>query len=112
MLREAAGYCQHAGDLAAHRDPELEELFRRSLAVAGVDGTLRRRYTGSVARGKVLGKTGTLTGIVSLAGILTAGERELAFSIITNGHNPSYRTAVRDEHRQMVESLYRYLSPP
>jgi len=109
VLREATG--AGAADPAdGGRDPRLERLFRSSLSVAGQDGTLRRRYAGTPVAGKLVGKTGTLTGIIALSGLLDAGGREVAFSIITNGHVPSQRGTVRDQHRQMVEAIYRYLA--
>jgi serine-type D-Ala-D-Ala carboxypeptidase/endopeptidase (penicillin-binding protein 4) len=106
VLREGAGYCDNT---THHHDPQLDKLFRSSLSVAGIDGTLRGRYGKSLVRGKLVGKTGTLTGIISLAGFIGANGRELAFSIITNGHVPDLRVGVRDEQRLMVETMYRYL---
>jgi D-alanyl-D-alanine carboxypeptidase/D-alanyl-D-alanine-endopeptidase (penicillin-binding protein 4) len=107
VLREGAGYCDSTA--SHHHDPQVDKLFRRSLSVAGIDGTLRGRYGKSLVRGKLVGKTGTLTGIISLAGFIGANGRELAFAIITNGHVPAQRPGVRDEQRLMVETMYRYL---
>ena len=57
-----------------------------SLPVAGVDGTLKKRMTDTAAAGNVCAKTGTLTGISSLAGYLTTyGGRQLCFAIINQG---------------------------
>ncbi len=56
-----------------------------SLPVAGVDGTLKNRMkTGKTFR-NIHAKTGSLTGVSSLAGYLTAANgHTLAFSIISN----------------------------
>ena len=60
--------------------------LRPSLPQAGADGTLRRRMTGPFTQGNVYAKTGTVTGISSLAGYCTAANgHHLAFSIINQG---------------------------
>jgi D-alanyl-D-alanine carboxypeptidase/D-alanyl-D-alanine-endopeptidase (penicillin-binding protein 4) len=61
-------------------------VFRSSLAVAGVDGTLRYRLRGTRAAGNVHAKTGTLAAASSLSGYVTSANRHtLAFSILMNG---------------------------
>ncbi len=58
----------------------------QSLPLAGVDGTLKKRMKGSMAYENVRAKTGTVTGIISLAGYCTASNgHKLCFSIINQG---------------------------
>jgi D-alanyl-D-alanine carboxypeptidase/D-alanyl-D-alanine-endopeptidase (penicillin-binding protein 4) len=64
------------------RDPELAGPFRRSLAVAGVNGTLEDRMESPPARGLVRAKTGTTAETSALAGY--AGPRYV-FALIMNG---------------------------
>lgn len=57
-----------------------------TLPVAGQDGTLKKRMTGTPAENNVQAKTGTLTGITSLAGYLTAPDgHRLCFAVIVQG---------------------------
>jgi D-alanyl-D-alanine carboxypeptidase/D-alanyl-D-alanine-endopeptidase (penicillin-binding protein 4) len=68
-------------------DPTLGPPLRQALAVAGVNGTLRNRPSGS---GRVLAKTGTLDGVSSLSGYATTQSGAcFAFAILMNGHRLS-----------------------
>lgn len=65
-------------------DPRVGHEFVSSLAIAGKDGTLRRRLTDKPAQ--VRGKTGTLSGVHCLAGYLEADDGGLyAFAFLVNG---------------------------
>jgi D-alanyl-D-alanine carboxypeptidase/D-alanyl-D-alanine-endopeptidase (penicillin-binding protein 4) len=57
------------------------------LAVAGQSGTLARYFVGSPAQGRLVGKTGTLTGARALSGFVAAadGGRHVAFNYVENG---------------------------
>lgn len=60
--------------------------LKQSLPIGGVDGTLKKRMKNSFTHGNVKAKTGTLTGIISLAGYCKAANgHDLCFSIINNG---------------------------
>jgi D-alanyl-D-alanine carboxypeptidase/D-alanyl-D-alanine-endopeptidase (penicillin-binding protein 4) len=70
----------------AYSRPAIFEHLYPSLPVAGVDGTLERRMVGTPAAGNVHAKTGTVTGVSSLAGYLTAANGHLlSFSILNQG---------------------------
>lgn len=75
--------------------------FRASLSVAGVDGTLANRMTGSLAAGNAIGKTGFLNGIRALSGYVRTRDGEwLAFSIVAN--NYSVPTGVVNTAQDMI----------
>lgn len=74
----------------AWRTPDIKEHFLPSLPISGFDGTLKNRMIGTEADGNVRAKTGTVTGIVSLAGYITAANgHTLAFAIINQGISSS-----------------------
>ncbi|MGY6528611.1 MAG: D-alanyl-D-alanine carboxypeptidase/D-alanyl-D-alanine endopeptidase [Cyanobacterium sp.] len=64
---------------------EYNNLFRQSLPIAGVDGTLRNRFQDSTAQGNFLAKTGTLTGVTALSGYLEMENYpDLVVSVMVN----------------------------
>ena len=70
----------------AWRNQRVGQHLLPSLPIAGQDGTLKKRMRRSAAEGNVKAKTGTLTGISSLAGYCTAANgHELCFAIINQG---------------------------
>ena len=70
----------------AHSKEEIIGHLVPALPIAGVDGTLKKRMTEGNAYGNVVAKTGTVTGISSLAGYLTTADgRQLCFAIINQG---------------------------
>ena len=73
-------------------------LFESSLAAPGEEGTLRSRLTKLPGGVKLRGKTGTMTGIHGLSGVLTRGERKVVFAFLGNGPG-----AVRAALDDMVE---------
>jgi D-alanyl-D-alanine carboxypeptidase/D-alanyl-D-alanine-endopeptidase (penicillin-binding protein 4) len=87
MFRMAAGQ-QH---------PELRAVIT-GLSVAGVEGSLKRRYFDDqslAARGLVRGKTGTLNKVRSLAGFVrTTDGSLLAFAFLINKPKNEYAAMV------------------
>jgi len=71
----------------AWQRPNIYNHLLATLPVAGIDGTLKKRMTDDeAARGNVTAKTGTVTGISSLAGYLTAPDgHRLVFAVINQG---------------------------
>ena len=67
-------------------DRNLEnDLFYNSLAVAGVNGTLRNRFRNTPLKGRLHGKTGTLRGVRTLSGYLENTDYgTIAFSVMVN----------------------------
>lgn len=69
----------------AVQDPRFGALLS-GLPVGGFDGTLAKRYRTSPAAGEVRAKTGTLSGVSALAGLVrTEDGAVLAFAFTANG---------------------------
>jgi D-alanyl-D-alanine carboxypeptidase/D-alanyl-D-alanine-endopeptidase (penicillin-binding protein 4) len=62
-------------------------VFRESLTVAGVDGTLERRMRDTAAASNLRGKTGTLSYVNALSGVVTTRRGQVViFSMMGNNY--------------------------
>ena len=65
----------------------LAPEYLSSVGIAGKDGTLRYRFEGSEAVGRLRAKTGTLENVSALSGyVQSVGGERFAFSIMVNDH--------------------------
>jgi D-alanyl-D-alanine carboxypeptidase/D-alanyl-D-alanine-endopeptidase (penicillin-binding protein 4) len=79
--------------LAAHRTAVLDML-----PVAGWSGTLADRYVGTAGAGVIRAKTGTLTGVSTLAGLVHDKDgRLLAFALMADRVGPSAADTTKAE---------------
>jgi len=66
---------------------KLRDDFMSTLAIGGVDGTLARRFKSEQLRGRVMAKTGSISGVSALSGYVRAKSDSLyAFSILYNSN--------------------------
>lgn len=69
-----------------YRNKEIRAILFKTLPIGGVDGTLKGRLRSNTIRGRVYAKTGSMTGVTSLAGyIQTRHHGVLSFAILING---------------------------
>jgi len=68
-----------------HQNSSEAKFFEATLPISGKDGTLISRMIGTAAEGNVQAKTGSMTGVRTLAGYVdTSGSERLAFAIMAN----------------------------
>lgn len=102
---------------AAFRDFRFSADFVASLALAGADGTIFHRMSGSIAERYVRAKTGTLNGVSCLSGyagapLATAAAMRapLAFAVLINDHEDG--AAAKRLQDSVVEALVAFQSVP
>jgi D-alanyl-D-alanine carboxypeptidase/D-alanyl-D-alanine-endopeptidase (penicillin-binding protein 4) len=94
----------------AYRDFRIGPDMMSTLAVAGVDGTLWRRFAASAGRGRIRAKTGTLEAAATLAGYVAVdGRRPLAFAILVNDIPLGQRGHARALQDALLEACIAFL---
>ena len=85
--------------------------FVSTLAIAGVDGSLERRAAGWTCTGRVLAKTGSITGVSALSGYVVskAAKPEIVFSILVNGATYAKKSSARGLQEEICELLTKYV---
>ncbi len=75
--------------------------WRDTLPIAGVDGTLDKRFKNAPFKGRMWAKTGTLDEVNALSGYVSAASgRVVAFSILVNNHYPG-----NDVEQQAIDRI-------
>ncbi len=95
------------------RDPARWDVFVRSLAVPG-KGTLEKRFIDGELSCELAAKSGYLSGIYALSGVLTEPRsgRQVAFSILLNDVPSGARARnAKPFHEAVVEELDAWLAP-
>jgi len=80
------------------------QLYKDSLAVGGVDGTIARYFKEEEYKGKILGKTGYISGVRALSGICSTAAGDYIFSILANNTNSQTRKAINDMAKAIFDN--------
>lgn len=104
LSREARLTAEQMGRfLHAMRHQKEWGLFEKSLAVAGVDGTMRWRLRDTPLAGRVMAKTGSLDGVRTMAGYLTAQSGEI-YSFVIMIEDPAVKSA-----RVLIDAILQWI---
>lgn len=77
-----------------HHSDKMED-FETTLPIAGVSGTLKYVCNGEAGQGRIIAKSGSLSGVKSYAGyVYGRSGKKYAFSIVAQNFNTSSRTMV------------------
>ena len=79
-------------------------LYKNTLAVGGVDGTIGKYFKEKKYRGKIFGKTGYIGGVKSFSGVCSTTKGDYIFSILTNNANGKTRAAINDIAKAIIDS--------
>lgn len=85
---------------------EKSEVFKQSLSVAGMDGTLKSILRENEFKGKVIGKSGSLNGVLGYCGYITTKQgKTVAFCMMANRFTEPYKTIRANMERLMKEVI-------
>ncbi len=106
LSRHARISTRHVGDLLVDAyKSTYRNLLMQSLAIAGVDGTMKRRLRNTPVRGRGFFKTGTLRDVRSIAGYVKASDgKTYAIAILHN--DPRARRGGRAAHDKLIEWVF------
>jgi len=86
---------------------EQSEVFKQTLAIGGIDGTLRSIWKDDGIKGVVIGKSGSMNGVLGYAGYFTAASgKSFAFCVMVNHFTEPF-ASVRSEIEHLIEDLIR-----
>ncbi len=95
--------------LIMNRKKKWGKAFDSTFAIAGVDGTLRKRMLTTSAENNLRGKTGTLRNVSSLAGYVgTKNRDEFIFAFIFNGPSPGYYKQIENKLGELMANFQYY----
>jgi len=81
------------------------QLYKDSLAVGGVEGTVEKHFKEEKYKGKIFGKTGYITSVRSFSGVCVTGRGDYIFSILSNNTNGETRTVINNIAQAIIDDV-------
>ncbi|MBN2313723.1 MAG: D-alanyl-D-alanine carboxypeptidase/D-alanyl-D-alanine-endopeptidase [Sedimentisphaerales bacterium] len=78
-------------------------IYRDSLSMGGVDGTISGYFKEEPYKGKIRGKTGYINGVRSLSGVCSTDQGDYIFSILVNNANGQTRTVINEIAKTIID---------
>lgn len=96
---------------AVARSP-VGDAYVRSLAVAGEEGTLKKRFRGAKLKNEVRAKSGYIREVRTLSGFVTnlSTGRRIAFSVLVNNVPGGADARAKELHEKVVEIVDQWLA--
>lgn len=86
------------------------DVFVRSLALAGAEGTLKKRFKGAKLHNEVRAKSGYIREVRTLSGYVTSPEgKRIAFSVLVDNIPAGADAKAKEFHETVVEAIDQYL---
>ncbi len=91
---------------AAHQSPFKAE-FESSLPIAGLDGTLRKRFRNQELTGRMHIKTGRLNGVFAMAGYLRSRAGDEYIVVAVQNFADAHRGSGEEAHSELLRWVHR-----
>ena len=82
---------------------KYRDLYKNSLAVGGVDGTVAKYFKEKKYKGKILGKTGYISGAKTFSGICMTDRGDYLFAVLANNTNGKTRDAINSIAKAIID---------
>jgi D-alanyl-D-alanine carboxypeptidase/D-alanyl-D-alanine-endopeptidase (penicillin-binding protein 4) len=79
------------------------EIYKKTLAVGGLDGTIENHFWEKKYRGRVLAKSGYIQAVRALSGVVHTDRGEYIFSFLANKAGNGARTAIDSAVKAIVD---------
>ncbi|MHC4122840.1 MAG: D-alanyl-D-alanine carboxypeptidase/D-alanyl-D-alanine endopeptidase [Planctomycetota bacterium] len=89
--------------LDVYRSPYWQ-VYRDSLAIGGIDGTIKKYFWEKQYKGRICGKTGYIAGAKSFSGICSTAKGDYIFSILANKTNAKTRPVINNIAKAIIDN--------